>query len=100
MSFNLPEPIVDALLRKLGTDDEFRALFANDARGALASLGYSPAADLSISEGIWTCVTVTHLASKEVIKASHDALRAQLLARTASLHPITLQITLAARKVA
>jgi putative modified peptide len=88
MSFNLPEAIVDSLLQKLGSDDDFRSLFVIDARSALASLGFAPAADSSVAQGIWTCVSVSQLASKEVIKAGHDSLRRQLLAQTASYNPI------------
>ena len=90
MSFRLPDPIVDALLDKLGSDDGFRAAFVTDARGALASLGFEPAADSSITQGIWTCVSVDELASKEAIVAAHSALKAQLGAVRAAYNPISL----------
>jgi putative modified peptide len=90
MSFHLPEPIVNRLLAKLGHDDEFRAIFTADARAALASLGFAPAADPSITEGVWTCITVTELASKEAVRAGHDALKRQLGAARASYNPIGL----------
>jgi putative modified peptide len=77
MTFRLSEPIVDRLLDKLCTDDAFRALFADDARAALASLGHSPASDPSIVEGAWWCLKVESLASKEVIRQSRNELRRQ-----------------------
>jgi putative modified peptide len=92
MSFHLPEPIVDSLLAKLGHDDDFRAAFQADARAALASLGFAPAADAGIREGIWVCLSVSELASKEAIRASHDALRRQLGAARASYNPIGLTV--------
>jgi putative modified peptide len=78
MSFHLPDHVVDVLLDKLGSDDAFRAAFATDARGALASLGFEPAADGSVSRGIWMCLTVKELASKEAIRASAGDIRAML----------------------
>jgi putative modified peptide len=90
MAFQLPESIVDTLLDKLGNDDAFRSRFTADPRSALASLGFAPAADASIQSGIWTCVTVNQLASKEVIRAGYSTLRAQLCAQSASYNPIGL----------
>ena len=77
MSFRLSEPIVDRLLDLLSSDDDFRALFAQDARGALASLGHLPAANPAISEGAWWCLKVQSLASKEVILQGRAELRRQ-----------------------
>ena len=92
MSFQLPEPIVDSLLDKLGNDDAFRSLFLADARGALRSLGFAPAGDDSIQQGIWNCLAVAELASKQAIRASHGLLRQQLVAQRASHSPIHLQV--------
>jgi putative modified peptide len=92
MSFQLPESIADALLEKLGHDDAFRSRFAGNARDALGSLGFIPASDASIQQGIWDCLTVTELASKEAIRASHALLRQQLVAQRASHSPIHLQV--------
>ena len=78
MSFQLPEAVVDTLLDKLGSDDAFRAQFVSDTRGALASIGFEAAADASVSQGIWACMSVTDLASKEVIRASRVELSRQL----------------------
>lgn len=79
MSFQLPDFVVDSLLDKLGNDDAFRSRFASDPRGALAGLGFAAAADTSIERGVWNCMAVTQLASKEAIRAGHAALRKQLL---------------------
>jgi putative modified peptide len=92
MSFKLPEPIVDSLLAKLGHDDDFRAAFQADARTALASLGFAPAADAGIAQGIWACLTVEQLASKEAILASHDVLKRQLMVAKAVFNPISLAV--------
>jgi len=77
-AFKLPEPVIDRLLDKLGHDDAFRDYFVADTRGALASLGFAPAADSSITKGIWFCLSVDQLASKETIRKSRKALRNQL----------------------
>ena len=82
MSFNLPEPIVDSLLDKLGTDDAFRARFAADPRDALASLGFAAAADTSNEHGVWNCLHVTELAGKDAIRGGRAQLRGQLMARS------------------
>jgi putative modified peptide len=80
MSFQLPVPIVDKLLDLLSSDDAFRARFANDARDALAFLGYAPAANPAIIEGAWWCLKVELLASKEVIRQGRQQLRRQFTA--------------------
>ena len=90
MSFQLSEPIADALLNKLGHDDDFRALFTANPREALVSLGFAPAADAGIREGIWMCMQVDVLASKEAIRAGHALLRQQFTASRAKYTPITL----------
>ena len=78
MSFQLPAPIVDLLLDKLGNDDEFRSAFIADTRTALATLGFAPAADATITSGLWDCLTVDHLASKEEIRRGHAVMRRDL----------------------
>jgi len=92
MSFHLPEPIVDRLLARLGHDDDFRAAFQADARAALASLGFAPAADASVTQGLWLCLAVDELASKEAIRATHEGLRRQLGAARMSYNPIGLTV--------
>jgi putative modified peptide len=77
-SFKLPAAIIDRLLDRLGNDDDFRDLFVADTRAALASIGFEPAADASITKGLWFCLAVDQLASKEAIRGSHRALRSQL----------------------
>jgi putative modified peptide len=100
MSFKMPEAIIDSLLDRLGTDDEFRACFAADARTALVSLGFAPAADSSIVRGAWTCIQVTELASKEAIQASREIIRRQLVLQSAAQMPISLQAQQPVRQVA
>jgi putative modified peptide len=90
MSFQLPEAIVDTLLDKLGSDDAFRAEFVANPRAALAGLGFAPAADTSISQGIWACMEVRELSSKEAIRAGRIELNRQLT-RMALFTPFHLE---------
>jgi putative modified peptide len=92
MSFTLPDPIALDLLHKLGNDDGFREVFAADPRAALASLGFGPAADPSVETGIWMCLRVEALASKEAVRASHGALLRQITAAKAAQNPLHLQV--------
>ena len=92
MSFSLPESIALDLLHKLGHDDAFRERFVSDTRGALADLGFMPAEDERISAGIWKCLSVDVLASKEAVRASHAALFRQITAQRASAVPISLEV--------
>jgi putative modified peptide len=89
MSFQLPEHVAEKLLDLLGHDDAFRALFLANSRLALASIGFEPAADESVREGLWICTRVTSLASKEAFVSSHQALRTQLT-EPMSYNPIGL----------
>jgi hypothetical protein len=73
---------------------------AANPREALARLGFQPAADDSIPTGIWNCMSVSKLASKDAIRAGLYSLRAQLTARQATFNPISLGIRVASEKVA
>jgi putative modified peptide len=92
MSFQLSESLAVQLLDRLGNDDAFRTVFAADPRQALAQLGFAPAADLTVSEGIWKCLQVSELASKEAVLASRDALIRQVTAERSALNPISLEV--------
>lgn len=92
MPFKLSEDTVDTLLDKLASDDGFRDAFQKSPRSALASIGHKAAADPKETEGAWMCMSVSQLASKEAIKASHSALREQLLASKAGYSPISLEM--------
>jgi putative modified peptide len=100
MSYQIPELIVDKLLSLLATDDSFRSKFASDAREALAAIGFEPAGDSSLPHGIWNCLQVDALASKDSIRDSLGALRQQLCASKASYQPILLGCVPEARKAA
>ena len=92
MPFSLSEQIADALLDKLADDDDFRTLFTARPREALAQLGHAEARKSKDDDaGIWTCMKVTRLASKQAFKASRDQLRQQLLTQTATYNPFNLQ---------
>ena len=77
--------IVATLLDKLGSDDDFRALFTNNPEAALKKAGASDADAKSCAK----CLKVTKLAGKDAIKAARKELMAQLTG-TLDLHPITL----------
>jgi putative modified peptide len=71
--------VVDALLDKLSSDDDFRSSFKSDPRAALASLGDEDAKHAPQgASGAWACCQVTELASKESIAASRAELTKQL----------------------
>lgn len=92
MSFSLPESIALDLLHKLGHDDAFRDRFGADARAALAELGFVPAGDSQASTGIWDCLVVQVLASKETIRNSHGLLFRHFTTEKAGANPITLEV--------
>ena len=91
MSNTLSDETAAKLLDKLASDDDFRTLFQKDPRQALAQVGHAPAADASVKEGIWTCMSVSSLADKKAIAASRDTLRKQLATAQAGAQPITLE---------
>lgn len=92
MAFKLSDQIADTLLDKLSSDDEFRALFQKNARKALASLGFEPAAKAGPDEkGLWACCAVEQLASKEAIAKSRKELREQFTSGAAIYNPISLK---------
>lgn len=86
-----PEDLVDKLLDKLSSDNEFREVFLRSPRVALAYLGHEGASNASPGdEGAWSCLQCKQLASPEEIKASRDALRKQLITSLAAQSPIRL----------
>lgn len=92
MAFQLSEQLVDKLLDKLSSDNEFRAVFQKNPRVALAYLGHEASTTANITEkGAWTCMQCKQLASPEAIKASRDELRKQLLSSKVQYDPIKLQ---------
>ncbi len=92
MPFQLSEELVDKLLDKLSSDNEFRAVFQKNPRIALAYLGHEAAANANHSDkGAWSCMHCKELASPETIKASRDELRKQLLSSKTQYDPIRLQ---------
>ncbi|HEU4775146.1 MAG TPA: NHLP-related RiPP peptide [Lysobacter sp.] len=68
--------VADKLLELLSTDDEFRTLFKQDAEKALSQVGYFlPAGAPSLR-----CTQVEHLASKDEVAESREALKSHLTA--------------------
>lgn len=71
----LDPKVVDRLLERLGTDNEFRRLFKKDSAAALAKAGYAgPALDNTSL----ACMSVTRIAPKQEILAARDTLGAHL----------------------
>jgi putative modified peptide len=92
MPFQLSEELVDKLLDKLSSDNEFRAVFQKSPRIALAYLGHDAAAYAGDNDkGAWACMSCEKLASAATIKKSRAALRTQLLTANAKMNPITLE---------
>lgn len=86
------DELIDKLLDKLSSDDEFRAVFQRSPRIAVAYLGHEGASNASPSDqGAWSCLTCKQLASPEAIKAGRDELRQQLISNRAALNPIKLE---------
>ena len=80
MAKNFSREVVDALLDKLSSDDQFRDLFKRNPRAALAQLGHHT--DKAV-EGVRgsdpvMCLQGAELASKEEIRASRDILSERL----------------------
>jgi putative modified peptide len=93
MPFKLSDTVVDTLLDKLSNDDAFRAQFQINPRAALAMVGHRAAAEARDEDaGIWRCLGVTQLASKEAIRASREVLRRQLTASQAAHNPVNLEL--------
>ena len=79
MPHKISHQVLDTLLDKLSSDDEFRGRFEKDPQQALASIGEESAKAAKPGErGVWTCCTVIKLASKEQIQASRKELSKQL----------------------
>ena len=92
MPFQLSEELVDKLLDKLSSDNEFRAVFQKSPRIALAYLGHDAAAYASDSDkGAWACMSCEKLASPSAIKKSRNVLRTQLLSAKAVHQPVALE---------
>jgi putative modified peptide len=92
MPYDLSEQLVDKLLDKLSSDNEFRAVFQKSPRIALAYLGHDAAAYASDTDkGAWACLHCTELASAASIKKSRDALRKQLLSAKGQFNPVSLE---------
>jgi len=73
--------VVDALLEKLATDDDFRSLFQQDARAALRQVGHeTPEHHLGIpGTDPVMCLNLNNgLASKDAIRAGRQRLIAAL----------------------
>jgi putative modified peptide len=79
----LNKKVVDKLLDKLSSDDNFRTLFQKDPKAALTEAGWTPTTDPAEAESELAavsaggCLTMTdgaELASKEDIAADREAL--------------------------
>lgn len=93
MPFQLSDEIIDKLLDKLSSDDEFRQVFQRSPRIALAYLGHEAATNASPNDkGAWSCLQCSQLADADAIKKTRDELRKQLITTQGKYDPITLQV--------
>jgi putative modified peptide len=99
MTQKLPDSIAEGLLDRLSHDDVFRELFVESPRDALAALGFEPARDATIKHGIWNCLFVNQLASKEEFRTGLNQLRAQFKS-VCSYNPIALGFRAGCNKAA
>lgn len=87
-AFEISDEIIDKLLDKLSSDDEFRAVFLRSPRIALAYLGHEAATNAGPSdEGVWGCAKCKQLTSKEAILNARTILKVQLLT-TLAVHKV------------
>lgn len=73
--------VVDLLLEKLSTDDDFRELFQSDPRAALQQIGHeTPERNRGLrgTDPVMCMVLDNRLASKEVIRAGRAKMKAAL----------------------
>ncbi|KFN43963.1 NHLP-related RiPP peptide [Arenimonas oryziterrae] len=83
MSNNLSPKVVDALLDKLSSDDDFRALFQKNPRAALRQVGHvTPEEDRDVrgADPVLCCYNLHGLADKETIKQGRSRIHAALVA--------------------
>ena len=87
----LDPAVADKLLELLSTDDEFRTLFKKYPEKALNQAGYF----LPAGAAALRCTEVEHLASKDEVAESREALRSHLT----SAGPLTVIFCFEAGKV-
>lgn len=87
-AFQISAELIDTLLDKLSSDDEFRAVFQRSPRIALAYLGHDEASEAS--EADWAHLRCETLASPETIRLSRSVIKMDLLTSHARLIPIML----------
>lgn len=93
MPNQISEQLVDKLLEKLSSDNEFRTVFQKNPRIALAYLGHEGAMNAGPKDqGLWSCAQCEQLASPETIRNTRVELRTQLLTSLARLSPVTLDM--------
>jgi putative modified peptide len=78
MAKSLPPEIADKLLDRLSSDDDFRAYFQKDARGALSFLGYDEPATTPSNDSALACLRCDSMPDKKAFTQSRDSYRKQL----------------------
>lgn len=93
MPNQISEQLVDKLLDKLSSDNEFRTVFQKNPRVALAYLGHEGAINAGPKDqGLWSCAQCAELASPEAIKSARNQIRMDLLTSMAKQTPVTLDV--------
>ena len=78
MAKPLPANIADKMLDRLSNDDDFRAYFQKDARGALSFLGYDEPAGTPTNDSALACLRCDSMPDKQAFSHSREAYRKQL----------------------
>ena len=85
MAKPLPANIADKMLDRLSNDDDFRAYFQKDARGALSFLGYDEPAGTPSNDSALACMRCESMPDKKEFAKSRDAYRKQLTSKTSQI---------------
>lgn len=82
MANSLPSKIAEKLLDRLSSDDDFRAYFKKDARGALSMLGYDEPTGTAANDSALRCMRCDSMPTKATFAKSRDAYKKQLTSLT------------------
>jgi putative modified peptide len=82
MAKPLPANIADKMLDRLSNDDDFRAYFQKDARGALSFLGYDEPAGTPSNDSALACMRCESMPDKKEFAKSRDAYHKQFTAKS------------------
>lgn len=85
MAKPLPANIADKMLDRLSSDDDFRAYFQKDARGALSFLGYDEPAGTPSNDSALACMRCDSMPDKKAFTQARAAYRTQLTSQSVQM---------------